>query len=403
MRRLWLALACVVVPMLLWTSVPMDSGAATSGRLAKIQDKIEITRWKIGRRKGTERTLSSDIARWSSRIGVLENRIDRLRGRESHLQSDLDAKRAELVSIQERLRKERRRLARLRARLAEGRAILEQRLVELYRADKPDLVTVVLNSHGFADLLERGEFLRRIQDQDQRVIRVVRRAKADATATAARLDSLERRQQELTALVLRRRNEVAQVKGELIGTQVGFRRTREGKQRALSNVRHQRHALQENLDEMQASSARIASQLRAASGAPSLSAGPIRRGTGSMVWPVNGPITGVFGEARPGHMHAGLDIAAPDGTPIRAADSGTVILFQGTGASGGYGNFVCVGHSGSVASCYAHLSRFGTSPGASVRQGQVIGYVGNTGNSFGAHLHFEVRVNGSPVNPMGYL
>ncbi|MBA2637448.1 MAG: M23 family metallopeptidase, partial [Solirubrobacterales bacterium] len=137
---------------------------------------------------------------------------------------------------------------------------------------------------------------------------------------------------------------------------------------------------------------------RAFSGAPG--AGRIRRGSGSMIWPVNGPLTGVFGEARPGHMHAGVDVSAPQGTPIRAADSGRVVLL---GFTGGYGNYTCVQHNASTSTCYAHQSRYGTSNGASVAKGQVIGYVGNTGNSFGAHLHFEVRVNGTPVNPMGYL
>ena len=73
------------------------------------------------------------------------------------------------------------------------------------------------------------------------------------------------------------------------------------------------------------------------------------------------------------------------------------------GPTGGYGNYTCVSHGGSISTCYAHQSRFGTSQGASVRQGQVIGYVGSTGNSTGNHLHFEVRVGGSPVDPLGYL
>jgi murein DD-endopeptidase MepM/ murein hydrolase activator NlpD len=80
-----------------------------------------------------------------------------------------------------------------------------------------------------------------------------------------------------------------------------------------------------------------------------------------------------------------------------------VILIQPTAASGGYGNFTCVGHSASLATCYAHQSSIATSQGASVRKGDVIGYVGNTGHSFGAHLHFEVRINGAPQNPLSYL
>ena len=99
-------------------------------------------------------------------------------------------------------------------------------------------------------------------------------------------------------------------------------------------------------------------------------------------------------------MHAGLDIAAPGGTPIRAAESGKVAI---AGVVGGYGNYTCINHGGNLSTCYGHQSRIGVSVGQSVRQGQVIGAVGNTGHSFGNHLHFEVRVGGSPVSPLGYL
>ena len=187
---------------------------------------------------------------------------------------------------------------------------------------------------------------------------------------------------------------------QLIGTRVGYSRTKAGKAAALDKVRGDRRSLERHVDSLQAASNKIAAQLNRVQQSGDF---PIRQGSGSMIWPVNGPITGVFGEARPGHMHTGVDIAAPSGTPIHAADDGRVVLMQGVGASGGYGNFTCVQHSASLSTCYAHQSSFGTSLGASVDKGQVIGFVGNTGNSFGAHLHFEVRVNGTPVNPMGYL
>ena len=114
---------------------------------------------------------------------------------------------------------------------------------------------------------------------------------------------------------------------------------------------------------------------------------------------MNGPIASPFG-MRWGRLHAGIDIAVPAGTPIRAADSGRVVLM---GWVGGYGNYTCIQHTSSLSTCYGHQSRFGTSNGAAVQQGQVIGYVGCTGHCFGDHLHFETRINGSPVDPMGYL
>jgi murein DD-endopeptidase MepM/ murein hydrolase activator NlpD len=127
--------------------------------------------------------------------------------------------------------------------------------------------------------------------------------------------------------------------------------------------------------------------------------GPVRRGSGDFIWPINGQFTSPFG-MRWGRLHAGIDLAAPTGRPIRAAAGGRVIVAAPTG---GYGNYTCVAHNKSISTCYAHQVRFGARVGESVRQGDVIGYVGNTGHSFGAHLHFEVRIDGRPVNPMEYL
>ena len=127
--------------------------------------------------------------------------------------------------------------------------------------------------------------------------------------------------------------------------------------------------------------------------------GPIRRGSGDFIYPINGQFTSPFG-MRWGRLHAGIDLAAPTGRPIRAAAGGRVILAAPTG---GYGNYTCLAHNKSISTCYAHQVRFGARVGETVSQGDVIGYVGNTGHSFGAHLHFEVRIDGRPVDPMGYL
>ncbi len=401
--RVRVLMAAVALPLLLWALIPLpSSGQSKQRELEKLQQRIDSARSKIGRKKGTERVLTTQISGYNRRIRRLQGKITTLQSRQQRVQVDLDAKRTELESLRGELRSERARLVRLRARLNETRAQLRVRLVEIYKAEPPDVVTVVLNSDGFADLLERTEFIRRISDQDRKIVTIVGKAKLDSAGSEKRLARLEARQRLVTQIVERRRDEIAGVKMELIGTRVGYSRTKNGKAAALSNVRESRKQLEDHVDSLEAASSKIAGQLAAAQGryAGDL---PVKRGNGSMVWPVNGPITGVFGEARPGHMHAGIDIAAGEGTPIHAADAGRVVLIQGVGASGGYGNFTCVQHTASMSSCYAHQSRIGTSQGASVSKGQVIGYVGNTGHSFGAHLHFEVRVNGSPVNPMGYL
>jgi peptidoglycan DL-endopeptidase CwlO len=402
--RLRLLLAGAVLPLALWAALPVFSEGASSpsSRLHDLQRKIDTTQGKIGRRKGTERLLTTQISAYSQRIGRLQGRIGSLQSRQANAQSDLDAKRAELSGIQSDLRSERRRLVRLRARLAQARVALAQRLVELYQADKPDIVTVIMSSKGFADLLERGEFMQRVSEQDQRIIKLVHDAKADATATANRLDKLEVRQQRITAIVQQRRDEIARAKQGLIDTKVGLDGTRQDKARALGTVRAEREQLEGNLSGLKAEQSKIQATLQQAQG--SLPAGPIKHGNGSLIWPVNGPITSPFCERRAWEAcHPGIDIGVPAGTPIRAAAAGRVALMQSVGASGGYGNFTCIQHTGALSTCYAHQSRFATSLGASVSQGQVIGYSGCTGLCFGDHLHFEVRINGAVTNPLNYL
>ena len=123
------------------------------------------------------------------------------------------------------------------------------------------------------------------------------------------------------------------------------------------------------------------------------------RGTGRLIWPVVGRITSPFG-MRGREMHTGIDIGAPRGTPIKAADTGTVIAAS---YMGGYGNCIMIDHGGgSLITLYAHMSQRAASVGDVVSQGQVIGYVGSTGRSTGNHLHFETRLNGKPINPIQY-
>jgi murein DD-endopeptidase MepM/ murein hydrolase activator NlpD len=387
----------LILCVALWLFLPLGSEAeAPKAGAASIQQKIDTTRGKIGKRKGTEKVLASDIAQYTRKIRRLQGSISSLQTREQRIQADLDARRAQLAQTQKDLRSERARLARLKKKLADGRRILSARLKELYEADRPDLVTVVLNSKGFADLIERSEFLSRIQDQDNTIITLVRSAKKDATATAARLDTLEQRQQQLTAVVLKRRDEIAAVKNELIGTRVGYESTKNGKQQALSKVKGERNELEDHLDELLKESAKVQAQLQGG-----LPAGPIKGGSGRFIWPVNGPITAPFCEKRAWEScHPGMDIAVPIGTPIRAADGGTVRL---AGPAGGYGNYTCVQHTATLSSCYGHQSKIMVSVGQHVSQGQIIGLSGNTGFSTGPHLHFEARINGAVTNPMNYL
>jgi murein DD-endopeptidase MepM/ murein hydrolase activator NlpD len=398
--RLRLLVLAVVAPVALWAVLPVLSSAdQTPGQ---IQKKIDRKQSLIGGHKAHERVLTTDIERYTDRIHALEDDIDRLSARQHKLQTSLDAKRSELAAVQVKLRTERARLARLRARLLVVRRTLAQRLVELYKADRPDLVTVVLNSNGFEDLLERTEFMHRISKQDAHIMDVVRTAKADATATEARLSTLERTEARVAAQIQRQRDEVSTVRVGLVQRQDNVASARRSKTALLHSSRNRRHELEDDVASLRETQRKLQAKLAGFSG--SMPAGPIRGGKGGLIWPVNGPITSPFCESRAWEScHPGIDIGVPSGTPIRAAANGKVVLMQPESASGGYGNFTCVQHTSSLSTCYAHQSRFGTSVGASVSQGHVIGYTGCTGRCFGPHLHFETRINGSVVNPMNYL
>ena len=391
--RLSLLVAVAVLPAALWALLPVGSLGAVSA--SRLQQKIDRTEARIDATKGKERVLTTQVSAWNRKIRRLQGSIDALQSREDTIQADLDSATRVLNKTQSELRHQRRRQVQLRARLAEGRRVLGARLVELYRADQPDLVTVILSSKGFAELLERGEFLRRISDQDKRVITLVRSARVQATMAANRLDTLEKRQQKVALRIQKRRDAVASVKARIVRVQDGYDEVRGERAAALRSVRGHRHQLEGNLSKMREVQQRITGVLN---GAP---AGPIRKGTGSMIWPVNGPITSPFCERRAWEScHPGIDIGVPAGTPIRAADSGRVALAAPTS---GYGNYTCIQHSASLSTCYAHQSRFAVSVGQSVSKGQVIGYVGCTGLCFGDHLHFEVRVNGQVTSPLSYL
>jgi len=267
--------------------------------------------------------------------------------------------------------------------------------VEMYTSDQPDALTVVLQADGFSDLLERADFLQRISDQDKQIVGRVRRLKKQAAEQTKQLAKLEAQARAAANAILAKRNEIASSRQRVVNTRGNLADARDSRRNLLSKVRNNRQKAQEDLNALQKEQAQVSGTLQSNSG------GPIKKGSGNWIWPVNGPITSPFCERRSWEAcHPGMDIGVASGTPVRAADSGRVAI---AGSQGGYGNYTCIQHSGSLSSCYAHQSSISVSVGQSVSQGQVIGLSGCTGMCFGPHLHFEARVNGSPVNPLNYL
>ncbi|MGD9734149.1 MAG: peptidoglycan DD-metalloendopeptidase family protein [Solirubrobacterales bacterium] len=313
------------------------------------------------------------------------------------MEVELAAKQAEFDEASAELERDRDHLGVVRERLKRALIALRERLVAIYEAGSPDLISVVLTSEDFSALAASTEYLSRIQEADEALVDRVSELRDQAKAAAIRQrqlrdriaaarDAMAAREAELQSTRL----ELEVQRGELV-TARGARRA------ALAGLNEREAVLEGDVSDLQAE---IQAQLG------SLSAGPYpsapASAPGSFIWPINGMLTSNFGY-RWGRQHEGIDVGAAEGTPIWAAADGTVVLQQSEYESGGYGNYTCLDHGGGLATCYAHQSAFNVSPGQTVSQGGVIGLVGNTGNSFGAHLHFEVRVGGVAQDPLGYL
>jgi murein DD-endopeptidase MepM/ murein hydrolase activator NlpD len=259
------------------------------------------------------------------------------------------------------------------------------------------MLTVILQSDGFDDLVSRYEYLRRVESQDAAVVGRVRGLRNQTRDTVERVEADRDRIESKKAELVRTRSQLEARQAELDAV-------RDRKASALDSVNQNIDKLEGDVSAIQD---KIQAQIQASSStATPLPVGPVQGGVSAagMIWPVNGPITSPFCEQRAWEScHPGIDIGVPAGTPIRAAMDGTVIFTQSEAESGGYGNYTCIDHGGGLSTCYAHQSSFAVSTGEHVSQGQVIGYVGCTGLCFGDHLHFEVRVNGAVTDPLGYL
>ncbi|MFL5820695.1 MAG: transglycosylase family protein [Solirubrobacteraceae bacterium] len=214
--------------------------------------RVESTRARLETQQSRERALAGRVAGFSNLIGRLGGDIAVLRRREDVLQASLRVQEAQLARVQQALRLERARLAALRARLAYSRRVLARRLIQMYQGGRPDLVTVVLTSRGWIDLLERGEFLRRINQQDQVVIIGVRAARDAVQRSADRLAVLEARQQRITDAILDQRNEVVSTRLELGRRVAGYSRARADAQSALRTTAATRARLERRLASLEA-------------------------------------------------------------------------------------------------------------------------------------------------------
>jgi murein DD-endopeptidase MepM/ murein hydrolase activator NlpD len=363
-------------------------------------EKLEAVEEKIGAVEEREGVLTSDIAAMGDEISALEGQVSALRNQEAVAEEQLNAKEAELQTAEAELKEALERLETLRGRLKRALVNLRERLIAIYTYGSTDITSVVLSAADYGDMVARTEYLDAINESDQALAERVRSLRDEAK-------KLVRVRKTAKLTIEKARDQIAAKEQRLEVT----RSTLESREGALVSARAERrqalNSVQGERDEREEVAAglrsAIAQEIAEATGGMPLPAGPLPSPSAAgFIWPVEGTLSSGFGY-RWGRMHEGIDIAVAEGTPIRAAADGAVILMQSEYESGGYGNYTCIDHGGGLSTCYAHQSSFATSVGAQVSQGDLIGYVGNTGHSYGAHLHFEVRINGAPTDPLGYL
>jgi murein DD-endopeptidase MepM/ murein hydrolase activator NlpD len=367
---------------------------AVDSRLERLRSKLEQTRSR-------EEALEREIARVSGEILELEHQVGDVSQQLVPLERELHLRELKLNRLNALYQVQSEQLTFLRGEYAVSQARLALRLDAVYRADEPTELEFLLAARSFSDLLDGLDLAREIADQDKQIADSVTAAKSEVTVarkrTARARESVER-QAEVVAVRVR---QVKELRDELLVSQHQLESTRSQKKTRLDELSEEERREAQEIDALQESSAELGAKIRALQ-QPSSSSPPVVRSASSasgFIWPVNAPLTSPFGW-RWGRMHEGIDLGAGEGTPILAAASGTVIY---AGWLGGYGNLVVLDHGGGLSTAYGHQSRIAAGVGQAVSQGQVIGYVGNTGHSFGPHLHFEVRVNGAPVDPLGYL
>ena len=375
-----------------------DQKAAVDAKLAQLHAKIASAHAK-------ETTLSSQIGGLTSQIHSLEQRVGDVSSQLASLQSDLALHQRRLDKLDQLFHLQTIRFRDLQHEYKLAVQRLNLRLVDIYKQNEPTTVDVLLAARNFNDVLDQLDYLGAIAAQDKKVAGQVATAKQQVKVARQKTTHVRRSVSEEARVINARVQQQAILRGELLSTRSNLKGARSDKSRALVITRKQ---VQSEIAESQAletASAQLAAKLRAGEAQASAAAGststgtPVAGGSGTFAWPLSGPITSPFG-MRWGTLHPGIDIGVPTGTPIHAAGSGTVVW---CGWMSGYGNLVMIDHHNGLATLYGHQSRIAVGCNQEVSQGETIGYVGCTGFCTGPHLHFEVRVNGTPVDPLAYL
>ena len=340
-------------------------------------------------------------------IGSVSEQLRQIEEQLRQATAELGTIKEQRVAVENDITLNERQLAEAQKRLEGRESVFYKRVRDIYINGRLSYLDVVIGSKDFSDFANRLEVLKRIIDSDITLINEIKKERADIEAHKQKLEADRAKLVELEKAALAKQAEIEQKKAE--------------RNVVLKKAQNDRATAMQAIEELNASSAQVSAMLkerqaaRAAAAAAAAAAAQSSggqgasdnwvQGSGQLGWPVSGEITSPYGyRVHPiwgtTIYHSGIDIGVDEGTPVHAADGGVVVW---SGWMGGYGYAVVIDHGNGLSTLYGHNSELAVDEGQSVAKGQVISYAGSTGNSTGPHVHFEVRVNGDPVDPMGYL
>ncbi len=369
--------------------------------LAKIGNRIDDIKSQIS---GAEQQSTAIAGEILATDALLQGLVADLRRAEEELAAATAAvadATQRLTVLRDDLENRYRALELTRIDLAATREEAKARAVELYMGGGgADPQSILFSAEEMTAVGIGLEYIATVADATERV---VKRLESLEIQVQLQTDKIAAEEVELEAELVRLEDNEARL-GELADTvaarKADVARELANQQAQLASVESSIDHFENELAALEREQGRIEALIRSQQ-----STGTAAPSSGGYVRPVAGPITSGFGyRTHPilgtRRLHTGIDLGVGYGTPIAAAAGGRVILAS---YYGGYGNTVIIDHGGGISTLYAHQSRIGVSNGASVSAGQTIGYVGSTGLSTGPHLHFEVRQNGTPVNPLNYI
>jgi murein DD-endopeptidase MepM/ murein hydrolase activator NlpD len=354
--------------------------------LDEVQNQIIQTNKKLAETKKREKSVLGTLVKTQQELERIDNNLAKL----SHQIGNTEQQIASLTSQVNQAESE---LKQLKVQIGGRQGVLDKRLKALYMHGYQSWLEFLFNVKDFSEFISRFEMFSRFAKVD---LNIIQSLQAKQSIIIDKKREIQEKQQELTdqkILFVMLKDQNKQAMNQKLAVT-------ENKQKELETLQGSRSELEKALDELEQTSKEVEAQIRAYQ-----EKNQIYLGTGSYIWPVRGRLAQKFGWRvhpilRRRQFHTGLDIAVEHGTPIMAADSGVVIF---AGFNGGYGKMLLVDHGSGFSTLYAHTSLLLVDKGQTVIKGQIIAKVGTTGLSTGPHLHFEIRKNGTPVNPLDYL